>query len=157
MYEFDKPSYIFMAIEDTDIDAIKNSLITLEGLSANQIEIFNGKSNDRKFNKFNMIADLYIWTSKHWYGTYYDRLTYVRLKNVNCIPFTFTIKYHNEMRLVLKSKFSYIVNGSDSDLLKEVWIKSLRNFDKRRIQAITPGMRKLKEKWDILISNRNPF
>jgi hypothetical protein len=157
MYEFEKPSYIFMAIEDTDIESIKNSLTTLESLPENQIDIVSGNSNDRKFNKFNMIADLYIWTSKYWYGTYYEKLTYVRLKNVNCIPLNFTIKYHNDIRLLLKSRFSYIVNESDSNLLKEVWVKSLRDFDKRRIQAITPGMKKLKNKWDVLISNRNYF
>ena len=54
MNEIKKPSYIFMAIEDTDRDSIKNSLLTLEGLLENQIEIVSGNAKDRKFYKFNM-------------------------------------------------------------------------------------------------------
>ena len=146
-----------MAIEDTDKDSIKNSLLTLEGLLENQIEIVSGNAKDRKFYKFNMIADLYIWTSKYWYGTYYEKLTYVRLKNVTSIPLFFTIKFNSEIRLVLKSNLANIIKESDFQFLKETWLKSLDNFDKRRLKDITPSMRKLEKKWEILISNKNPF
>ena len=157
MNEFKKPSYIFMAIEETDIDSIKNSLLTLEGLLENQIEVVNGNAKDRKFYTFNMIADLYIWTSKYWYGTFYEKLTYVRLKNVTCIPLFFTIKFDSQIRLVLKSNLANIIKESDLQFLKETWLTSLGNFNKRRLKDITPSMRKLEKKWDILISNRNPF
>lgn len=146
-----------MAIEDTDRDSIKNSLLTLDGLLENQIEIVSGNAKDRKFYKFNMIADLYIWTSKYWYGTYYEKLTYVRLKNVTSIPLFFTIKFNSEIRLVLKSNLANIIKEPDFQFLKETWLKSLDNFDKRRLKDITPSMRKLEKKWEILIPNRNPF
>lgn len=149
--------YIFMAIENTKIQSITNDLIKIGDLPLNKIEAVAGGINNKKFNEFSIIADLYIWTNKYWYGTYCENLTLLRLKDVEDVPIFFSIKYGDKLRLAIKTKFAYIVKNEDRELLKMTNRKSLRNFNDERIRDISPGMEKLETKWDLLISNRNPY
>ena len=150
-------SYIYMAIEADNIEHIHTSLITSGGLRHDQIIIAPGDCPKKNFNIFKLIANLYIWTDKYWYGTYYKKLIYVRLKNVPEVPLFFLIKYGSQIRLAIKSKFAYIVKDIDVDLLKQVNYESTNHFNEQRIIEITPFIKKLESKWQLLIYNNNPY
>ena len=151
-----KSVFIFLAIEDVDTKSLLKDLLTLDGLTRQQVEICRANTEYKKFKIFNAIADLYIWTSKYWYGTFEEKLTYVRLRGIDHLPMMFLIKHGNKIRLGIRTRFAYIVKDNDRDYLKEVWQKSLKNFDQERFNDISPGMVNLEKKWDLLISNGNP-
>ncbi len=150
-------SYIYIALEAENIRNIQECLITSGGLSHDQIIIAPGDYQKYPFELFKFIANLYIWTDKYWYGTYLNKLTYIRLKNTPEVPLLFRIKYASQIRLAIKSKFSYIVKDDDSELLKKADLQSKGYFNARRISEITPFMKKLETKWQLLISNNNPY
>jgi hypothetical protein len=151
-----KSAFIFLAIEDVDTQSILKDLLTLDGLAKEQVAICQAETEKKKFKNFNLIADLYIWTSKYWYGTYFEKLTYVRLRGVEQLPLMFLMKYGNKIRLGIRSRFAYIVKEKDCDYLKKTWQKSHRNFDQKRLNDISPSMINLEKNWDLLISNGNP-
>jgi len=150
-------AYIYMAIESDNIEDIQTSLITSGRLSHEQIIIASGDCQKNSFKIFKLIANLYIWTDKYWYGTYYKKLIYVRLKNVPEIPIFFKINYESQIRLSIKSKFAYILKDIDSNLLKQADKESKNHFNEQRIIAITPFMKKIETRWQLLISNKNPY
>ena len=146
-----------MAIENENIKNIQKCLITSDGMNPEQIKITKGNCKKSSFYCFDLIADLYIWTSKYWYGTFYEKLIYVRLKNVTEVPLLFLLKYGPNIRLAIRSKYAYVVKDANADLLDQAHTESLKYFNEERIKKIKPFMEKLEKKWELLISNNNPY
>ena len=146
-----------MAIEEENIENIQQSLITSGGMNPEQIKITKGDCKKNSFYCFDLIADLYIWTSKYWYGTLDEKLIYVRLKNVTEVPILFLLKYGPNIRLAIRSKYAYVVKDADAELLDQARTESLAYFNEERIKKIKPFMKKLEKKWQLLISNNNPY
>jgi len=150
-------SYLFMAIESENIDPVKSDLIKLCPLDVKDLIVAKADQERRKFWQFHLIADLYIWTSKYFYGTYHEKLVFVRIRNLENVPALFALKYGNEIRLAIKSDIATVVIKKDELLLKTTHIKSVRKFHEERIRQIEPGMLLLEKNWSTLISNRNPY
>ena len=149
--------YLFVAIESNNLEEVKEDLIKLGNQSNLDLEIVKANQEKKKFRQFNLIADLYIWTTKYWYGTYYEKLIYVRIKDSNNIPILFSLKYGEKIRLVIKSELASIVTREDHKLLRIIHERSMNEFNKARIRKISSGMRLLQDKWELLVSNGNPY
>lgn len=150
-------SYLFMAIESQNIDKVERDLVKLCALDAKDLIVAKAGQERRKFRQFHLIADLYIWTSKYWYGTYEEKLVFVRIKNLDIVPALFALKYVDEIRLAIKSDLATVVKKEDEPLLNKTHKESLNDFNEERIRQIEPGMLLLEKNWSTLISNRNPY
>ena len=62
-----------------------------------------------------------------------------------------------EIRLVIKTENASILKKEDKILLKITHQKSINKFNEARIREISPGMKLLQEKWELLVSNGNPY
>ena len=150
-------SYIFIAIEFENTDKVTDDLVKLGGVNVNDLIVVKANKEKKKFQQFNLIADLYIWTTKYWYGTYFEKLVFVRIKKSDNIPVLFLLKYTDEIRLVIKTESASILKKEDKILLNITHQKSIHKFNEARIREISPGMKLLQEKWKLLVSNGNPY
>ena len=150
-------SYLYIAVESENMETVVNDLRTIGGLKEHNLIIVKANQEKRKFRQFNMIADLYIWITKYWHGTYYEKLVFIRIKNSKNVPILFSLKYGEKIRLVIKSQIASILKKEDEKLLVMTYKKSMHEFNKARISEINSGMRLLQGKWELLVSNGNPY
>lgn len=148
-------NYVFIAIENTDPEALRQDLLNTSDISPASLVVEAGGTSSKFFKEFRKVAELYIWTHKFWYGTYFEKLTYVRLKNSINVPLIFQIKYAEQIRLAISAKRSTIIESSTRDDLNAGFRTSARFFDEERIIKIRPLLEKICWQWNVLISYKN--
>ena len=97
-----------------------------------------------------IIADLYLWTCKYWYGLFRGKLTYIEIRTASELNFFFQLKYAEHLRLVVASETLKIFDDNEMILLRKAINLSWRNFDKKREKAIKPFIKKLESCYRIL-------
>jgi len=148
-------NYVFIAIENTDLEALRQDLLNLSDISSVSLLVEAGRTSSKFFKEFRKIAELYIWTQKFWYGTYFEKLSYVRLKNSTDVPLIFQIKYAEQIRLAISDNRSTIIESSTRDDLDAGYRTSAEFFNEERILKIRPLLEKMCWQWKVLISYKN--
>jgi hypothetical protein len=97
-----------------------------------------------------IIADLYLWTCKYWYGLFQEKLTYIEIRTASELNLFFQIKYAEHLRLAIASETLKIFDQNEMILLKEANWECFSNFNKKREKAIKPFVKKLERCYRLL-------
>jgi hypothetical protein len=106
---------------------------------------------------FGIVADLYIWTCKYWYGTYRTKLTFVEIRGLGEAPLFLILKYAEKMRLVIASPKLSIFDSAGLKQLKVAEHLSKTEFNAERISNLKPIIPALESYYDLLFIRDNPF
>ena len=66
-------NYVFIAIENTDPEALRQDLLNTSDISPTSLVVEAGGTSSKFFKEFRKVAELYILTHKFWYGTYFEK------------------------------------------------------------------------------------
>ena len=134
------------------------SIAKLSGLAEQDVKIkclAACKAGNHK--RFASVADLYLWTSKFWYGTFEDRLTFVELRGLEELPSLFQLKYSRELRLAIYSKKLSIFDANGMAALDRARFVSLQYFHEERIAKLSEVIGEVEPYYDLLYVSNNPF
>ena len=109
------------------------------------------------FRNFRRLTDIYVWTSKYWYGLYEEKLAFVRIIGVDKLSTFFAMKYLDVTRFAVATERVSIFDKTIQKSLDDVWKISLNDFDQKRIKAILPHLPKLTPYFNLLYHYNNPF
>jgi hypothetical protein len=127
--------------EVSDFFSIDSSLVKVKNLST---------CTSGYEKRFAIIADLYLWTCKYWYGLYDEKLTYIEIRTASDLNLLFQLKYAEHIRLVIASETLKIFDENEMILLRKASHLSCNNFNKKREKAIKPFIKKLESCYRIL-------
>lgn len=150
---------VYCALELRESDTINEEMIArVSKLSQDLVTVTNlSKCTSGNQKRFAMIADLYLWTCKYWYGTYRDKLTFVELKSVNSLPTLFSLQYAEKIKLAISAKKLSIFDSDGMDCLKQASWESTQHFKEERIEKISPYIPLLEKSYELLSCDNNPF
>jgi hypothetical protein len=149
--------FVFIALESNNVENIYYDLVTIGNVDPNNLVVCLAKPKANFFKEFHMLAELYIFVEKYWYGTFYKKLTYVRIKNAKEIPLLFSVKYLDEIRLGILAECATIVAKPLMSELDTAYQLSRSKFNNERVVAIKPLLTALEKRWTLLVSNKNPI
>jgi hypothetical protein len=104
-----------------------------------------------------MLADLYLWTSKYWYGIFREKLTFVEIKNADELPALFSLQYSEKIKFAIAAGKLSIFNSDEAIILNEASVESLSNFNEERIEKVAPYIPILEKSYKLLSCPNNPF
>lgn len=127
--------------EISDFFSVDPSLVKIKNLS---------KCTAGYEKRFAIIADLYLWTCKYWYGLFKEKLTYIEIRSVSDLNILFQLKYSEHLRLAIASETVKIFGKDEITLLEKANWESMSYFDKQRERAIKPFVKKLEKCYRLL-------
>ena len=130
------------------LSGLTESDVTIKGLA-------DCTSGNHK--RFALVADLYLWTCKLWYGLSQDKLTFVELRGVEEVPPLFQLKYSAELRLAVHSKQLSIFDADGMAALRRVSHVSASHFNEERIAKLSEIIGVVEPYYDLLYVSNNPF
>ena len=150
---------VYCALELNEGSKISVTTVArISKLKQEAIEIRNlSKCTSGNRKRFAMLADLYIWTCKYWYGTFADKLTFVELRGADSLPTLFNLQYSESIRIAISARKLAIFDNDDVKTLQEASIASTSHFNEQRIAKVAPYMPKLEKSYELLICPNNPF
>jgi hypothetical protein len=150
---------VYCALELNEADEISvETVARISKLNQDVIEIRNlSKCTSGNRKRFAMLADLYLWTCKRWYGTYAENLIFVEFRGAESLPTLFNLQYSENIRIAISAKKLAIVDGDEVKTLKEASIASMSHFNEQRIDKIAPYISTLEKSYELLSCPNNPF
>lgn len=150
---------VYCVLELTEADVIDvDSVSRITKVARESVTVINlSKCTNGNRKRFAMLADLYIWTCKYWYGTHKEKLTFVELRGIDSLPSLFSMRFSEKIRLAIAANKLSIFDSGEMKILKEASAKSLSNFDERRVEEIALYMPLLEKSFKLLSCPRNPF
>lgn len=134
--------------EISDFFSVDPSLVKIKNLS---------KCTAGYEKRFAIIADLYLWTCKYWYGLFKEKLTYIEIRSASDLNILFQLKYSEHLRLAIASETLKIFGKDQLLLLNEAGYLSRTNFHEQRKNAINPFFKKLEKYYKILYLYDQPI
>jgi hypothetical protein len=149
--------YCALELESNDtIDATE--IARLANLKLEDVVIKNlSECTAGNHKRFAIIADLYIWTSKLWYGTFREILTFIEMRGIKEIPPLITLKYSDKIRLAIASKRLSIFDKNGMMKLRLAERASIKFFNEERISKLKPLMPNVEEYYSLLYVRDNFF
>lgn len=152
-----KVVYCVFELGETEVPS-KADVARLSRLSENDVAVKGlGDCTSGNHKRFALVADLYLWTNKYWYGTFKDKLTFVELRGVEEIPPLFQMKYSAELRLALYSKNLSIFDKDGMIALRHASHISAAYFKAERISQLSKVIGEVEPYYDLLYVSNNPF
>lgn len=149
---------IFIAIETDKLGVDdEEALAQLFSVKTEFVKVMSMEKCRSKNYSFYVLCDLYLWICKYWYGIYYEKLTVVRVGNIDELSVFFKIKYGDLLRFAISSKTMAIFDKEQKIVLKEAEKISVENFDEERINNLKPYIEKLQAAFSIIFINDNPY
>ena len=152
-----KVTYLILELSDAD-NVDPSDLARLAGVDEDAVVVKNlSQCTSGYLKQFATLVDLYIWTNKYWYGTYYKKLTFVEIRGISTLPLTIMMKHSAVLRLAIASTKLKIFNQTELSKLREASTVSMAYFNDERIQKLRPLVKQLEHAFSILYIERNPF
>ena len=150
---------VYCALELTENDKINEETVArISKVSRELVVVTNlSKCTSGNHKRFAMLADLYLWTCKYWYGIYHEKLTFVELKGVDSLPTLFSLQYAEKIKLAISAKKLSIFDAEGMDCLKQASWESTHHFKEERIEKISPYIPLLEKSYELLSCDNNPF